>query len=229
MTLPATFTVANAIDEGFERCGFDPAKIGAQHIVSARRSIRLLLADWNTDGVLFWKVAAAQTHTVAVGESSFTAVAGTIDVLDMACRRNSLDTPMVTLSRSDWFAIPDKGIVSSMATRYWVERVTAGATVHFYPKADNATDILVYDAMLYFDDSGTLANAADIPDRWLEAFVAGLTCKLAEKFARPLLAEKAALYGGPGTMKGAYARARTGDRERSDTIFTIQRHRRSRR
>lgn len=229
MSLPAAFTVANAIDEAFERINYDPSKIGAQHIVSARRSIRLLLADWNTDGVLFWKVAAAQTHTVAIGESSFTAVAGTIDVLDMACRRNSLDTPMVALSRSDWFAIPDKALVSSMATRYWVERVTAGATVHFYPKADNATDILVYDAMLYFDDSSTLASAPDVVDRWLEAFVAGLTFKLAEKFARPLLAEKAALYGGPLNMKGAYARARMGDRERGDTVFSIQRHRRSRR
>lgn len=229
MALPANFTVADAIDEAMERCLFAPEAITPQHIVSARRSIRLMLDDWNNDSVDFWKVVSNQQHQQTLREDEFVPPAGTIDILDMSVLRDTYTTPMVILSRSDWFAIPDKATVQGMANRVWTERLQNSVTCHIYPFAENSTDILVFDAMVQFNDSSILQGSPDVPPLWNEAFTAGLTAKLAEKFRHELFAEKLALAGGPFMPTGAYARARTGNRERGDTVMIRHKGRRQRR
>lgn len=229
MALPSAFTVSQGIDEAFERIGYDPTALEPRHLVSARRSIRLMLDDWNNDSVDFWKVQSNIQHVQTLNEASFVPPVGLIDILDMAVLRDTYTTPMVCLARSDWFAIPDKATVQGMANRFWLERLIAGFVCHIYPFAENSTDILVYDAMVQFNDSSILQGAADIPPLWNEAFVAGLTAKLAEKFARQLWAEKKAEAGGPFTPGGAYGRARTGNRERGDTVMIVHKGRRQRR
>lgn len=232
MALPGTFTVAEAMTDAFERIGKSLNVIGMEAIYSVQRSIRLLLADWNTDGVLFWKVSSGNLHAMALNETSFTPITGTIDILDMAVRRDSVDKPLGALARADWFALANKLVTEGQVISYWVERNVTTPLIHLYPKNNNATDVIVYDAILYFNDSTNIAAAADIPERWIEAFVSGLTAKLAEKFAPDRLAEKLALYGGPGVMQTtfngqrllpAYRRARMGDRERGDTVMKIRR------
>lgn len=229
MALPPAWTVAEAIEEAFERIGFAPSGLTGEHLLSARRSIRLLLDDWNNDDVDFWKVASGQTHAQTLNEASFTPVTGTIDVLRMAVRRNSNTTEMVMISASDWFAIPDKGVAPGMANRCWVQRENGAVTCNIYPKAENSTDVLVYDALVQFNDSSILQGAADVPALWNEAFTAGLCVKLAEKFRPDRLVEKQTLAGGPGMPTGAYARARMGNRERADTVFVVHKGRRQRR
>jgi hypothetical protein len=229
MALPAAFTVSQSIDEAFERLQFSPEALTPQHLVSARRSIRLMLDDWNNDSVDFWKVQSGIQHVQTILEASFVPPVGVIDILDMAVLRDTYTTPMVTLSRADWFAIPDKATVKGMANRFWLERLIAGLTCHIYPFAENSTDILIYDAMIQFNDSSILQGSADVPPLWNEAFTAGLTAKLAEKFRPQVFADKMALAGGPFMPTGAYARARTGARERADTIMILHKGRRQRR
>lgn len=223
MALPATFTVAAALDEAWERIDKDPAKMTGRHIVSAQRTIRLMLVQWNNDGILFMKVTSGLLHTVALAETSFAASTGVIDILSAAIRRNSLDSPMLMLSRDEWFALPDKALAQAMPDRFWVERIASPPTVHFYPMAENATDVIVYDALMRFNESGALASAPDVQELWLEAFVSGLTAGLAEKFAPNRFIEKMALYGGPGKRTGAYAVAKMGNVEKGDLQFTMPR------
>ena len=228
MAFPTSFLVADGIDEAYERIGENPSGLEARHIESAKRSIRLLLADWNTDGVDFWKVLSLQTHALTTNEAYFTPVTGIIDILDISVRRNNFDTPMLIVSESDWFAIPDKTIIG-MPNRLWLERLSTSKIAHIWPASQNSTDIIVYNAIVRFYDSSILAAEADVPDMWLEAFYAGLTAKLAEKFAPTRFAEKMALAGGPGVKGGAYGRARIGDRERADTSMVVHTTRRFRR
>lgn len=238
MSLPPTWTVADSIDEAFERALIDPKGITPEHVASARRSIRLLLDTWNNDSVLFWKVAAGQTHTVTTAEDSFALDDGEIDILSASILRSGAYIPITLISRSDWFAIPDRDATSQvqgLPRLCWVERLINGATAHFYPAAENATDIFVYDAMLQLNDSTQLSGQADVPPRWNNAFVSGLTAFLCEKFNHALFAEKMAKYGGPGVTNkpgqppSDYQLARMGDRDRSDTILVAYRSRRARR
>lgn len=229
MALPSSFSVANAIDDAFERIGFDPTGLTGRHYQSARRSIRLMLTDWNNDSVDFWKVASGVEQALVYGQETFVPIEGCVDVLRIACRRDRYDTPMLIIAASDWFAIPDKNQDYGMPTRLWNERLVDSQVGHIWPRSENDTDILIYDAMLQFNDSAILAGSPDVPDQWTEAFVAGLTAKLAEKFAPTRLEEKMKLAGGPMMPGGAYGRARTGNRERTDTVMVVHRGRRWRR
>lgn len=235
MTLPPTWTIANSLDEAFERALIDPKGITAEHVASARRSVRLLLDSWNNDSVMFWKVTSGQTQALAIGDDSFNLVAGAIDILSAAIFRDGTYIPVAMISRSQWFAMPDRDATSQvqgLPRLCWVERLINGAVAHIYPAAENATDIFVYDVMMQFNDSSQLSAQADIPSRWNNAFVSGLTAFLSEKFNHPLFAEKMAKYGGPGVTNkpgqppSDYQIARMGDRERGDTVMTIARRRR---
>lgn len=216
MALPATFRTIDAVEEAFERIGFDPSTLVARHMVSAQRSIRLMLEEWANDQVHFYKVSQ-QTRTLTDGDTSFTTVAGTIDVLYAMVTRNSVDIELGILSLEEWRSIPNHATAEGMPNRYWIDRTTEPPVFRFYPKAENSTDVIKYDALMYFDDSTPLASAPNIRALWNEAFTAGLTAKLAEKFAPDRLEEKMLLAGGPHRRGGAYAIAKSGgNRERAD-------------
>jgi hypothetical protein len=237
MTLPPIFKTYEAIDEAFERIGFDPEGLTARHLASARRSIHLMLDLWNNDSVDFWKVVSGVEQPTSVLMQTFTpAVDGFIDMLRMTLKRDSYTTPITLIAASDWFAIPDKDVTRGMPNRCWVQRLQNSAECYIYPKAENDTDIIIYDAMVRSYDSAILNAQADVPPTWNEAFTAGLTWYLAEKFAPARMAEKDVKYGGPGTSTyaagkpvGAYAIARMGNRERADTTFVVHKNRRPRR
>lgn len=229
MALPSALSVAQAIEDAFERINFDPTALTARHLQSARRSIRLMLDDWNNDSVDFWKVQSGVQVPLTSGQAYFTPVTGCIDILRIACRRDQYDTPMLIIGADDWFAIPDKLNDWGMPTRLWNERLVASQIGHIWPYSENSTDILVYDAMVRFNDSTYLPGDIDVPPLWNEAFVAGLTAKMAEKFAPAQHEVKLQLAGGPFMPGGAYGRARIGNRERTDTVMVVHRGRRWRR
>lgn len=229
MALPGTFLVSEAVDEAFERCGVDPGALVDKHLESAARSIRLLLDEWNTDSVDFWKILSGQQHITTIEEQQFVLPDGAIDILRMGVLRYSYLTPLLIIAAEDWFALPDKGLAQGMAQRMWAERLIAGVTAHYYPMAENNTDILLYDVMMQFNDSTILQGSPDVPPAWQWAFVDGLTAYLAEKYDRPNYMAKLAKYGGPMIPTGSYARARAGNRERGDTVLIKHPARRLRR
>lgn len=228
MAIPARLLVREAIDDAYERIGLPLSDLDANRLISCQRSIRLLLDEWNNDGVTMWRVLTDQQATaLAVGDEDADMPTNVLDVLDMAVLREESKIPMAQFSRSDWFSLPDRINSSGMPTRWWAERNAEPIVVHFYPKAENATDVLIYDCISFFEDSTALSSFADVRRNWNEAFVSGLSCKFAEKWAPARLIEKMGIYGGPlkpGT--GAYAVAKMGDRDRGDTVFTLNKRRR---
>lgn len=235
MALPPTFTVQDSIEEAFERCGVDPKGITGEHVESASRSITLLLSAWNNDSVDFWKVVSGSTHLQTVEEQQWTLPDDCVDVLSIGVLRDQYLTPMLLISRDDWFSLPDRALASGMATRLWTERLISSVTAHVYPMAENSTDVLVFDYMQLFQDSTILQGSPDVPPLWLAAFVDGLTFFLSRKFDRANILQHAAIYGGPGTPEypikctGTYAAARMGNRERADTVMIKHKARRLRR
>lgn len=227
MAIPARFLVREAIDDAYERIGKNPASIDVPILISCQRSIRLMLDDWNNDGVMMWRILTDQQLAIsAIGDEDFTLPSNVMDILDMAVFRSNAKIPMIEISRTDWFALPDRTNSSGMPTRWWPERNQEPILVHTYPKAENTSDILVYDAMTYFAESTSLSSFADVRRNWNEAFVSGLAAKFAEKWAPDRLDEKRKLAGGPLLMGGAYAVAKMGDRERGDTVFVLNKRRR---
>ena len=210
--------LAEMVDEALERCRIDPAKITSRHILSARRSMRFMLADWATKDYHNFRIQR-QSFTVVQSQSAY--VAGTdfdlgangvaiVDVINAVLRRNGVDTPVEMMSRDELLNIPEKDI-EGRSDRVFIDKQNAGLTFTFWPVPENGTDEIHFDAVLKFQDSDTAADNADIPWYMYDAFAYGLSFRLAEKFAPPEL--EASLYQ---KAENAFITGSNAARERGD-------------
>lgn len=177
-------TLAQILDEAWERCGRDPAEITGRHIVSALRSFNLLLtAELSNDQINLWKVEQYIPTTPALGATSFALPAGVIDVVGAITRDgDDIDTPMVPTTRDDWLQIPDKA-QQGRPDRYWVDRTTGTKTLYFWQAQPTTAYDIVLNVLYRMEDAGDLTNTADLPDLWQDVACAGLASRLAEKWA----------------------------------------------
>lgn len=208
--------LAELVDEAFDRCRIDPAKITARHVLSARRSMRFMLADWATKDYHDFRIVQEQFTTVQ-GQAVYTAgvdfdITDTnlIDILDAVLERSGVDTPIIPWSRADYLNIPEKSI-EGRPDRWFVDKQRDQIVVTFWPVPENSTDIITFNAVRKFEDSDTAADNADIPYHMYDAFAYGLAFRLAEKYAPPKL--EASLYG---KAQNAFRDAQNAVRERGD-------------
>ena len=208
--------LAELVDEAFERCRVDPAHITARHVLSARRSMRFMLADWATEDYHDFRIRQ-ESFTVVQGQATY--VAGVdfditdtnlIDMLDAVLTRQGVDTPVIPWSRSDYLNIPEKGI-EGRPDRWFIDKRRDNIEVTFWPVPENSTDVITFNAVRKFEDSDTAADNADIPYHMYDAFASGLAARLAEKFAPPELEEKLWVKS-----ERAFRKAQNAVRERGD-------------
>jgi hypothetical protein len=206
-------TIADAIDEAWERCGKDPEDMTARHARSAIRSLGYMLTAWSNLKILQWTVDL-QEQVTSVGMTQFTPPPGTIDLLDVTLFRDGHETPMSVMSRMDYHHLPSKD-QQGRPDQFFVERQIT-PTVFIWPAGENATDVIRYYRIRQIEDVGRLSSTADIPARFQDAFVAGLAARMAVKFAPD---RKAALEGDAIT---ALSLAMMEDRERADMRFRVR-------
>jgi hypothetical protein len=208
--------LAELVDEALERCRIDPAKITSRHILSARRSMRFMLADWATQDYHDFRIVngnftVTQSQAVYTGGTDFDITDNNLlDILNMSLRRNGIDTPVEFCSRSEYMDIPEK-TTEGRPDRVFVDKQRDQIVLTFWPVPENSTDVIYYDAVRKFEDSDTAADNADIPYHMYDAFAYGLAFRLAEKFAPPEL--EAALYQ---KAQNAFRSAQNAVRERGD-------------
>ena len=102
------------VEEAFERCGGE-LRTGYD-LVSAKRSINLMLAEWANRGLNQWTIGEG-TQTVTKDTLNYTLDSNVIDILDCSVRRNTnnsdLDLQMSRISRSEYLNIPTKSTTNS--------------------------------------------------------------------------------------------------------------------
>jgi hypothetical protein len=223
--------LAELVDEAMERARIDPAKITSRHILSARRSMRFMLAAWATEDYHDFRITE---ELMTMTQSQATYVAGTdfdldvsgtniIDIIDVALRRDGVDTPVTFMPRSEFLDIPEKD-TEGRPDRVFIDKGRDGITMTFWTVPENSTDVIVFNTVRKFEDSDTAADTADIPYQMYDAFAYGLAFRLAEKFAPPELEQ--ALYG---KAEIAFTKGTNAVRERGDVrIVPTSSHRRRR-
>ena len=221
--------LAELVDEALERCRLDPAKITSRHILSARRSMRFMLADWATQDYHDFRIVN-DSFTLVQGQATYTGGVdfdltdnNLIDILDVSLTRSGTDTPVEFESRSLYMDIPDK-TVEGRPDRVFVDKQRDQIVLTFWPVPENSTDIIVYNAVRKFEDHDTAADNADIPYHMYDAFAYGLAFRLAEKFAPPEL--ESALFA---KSQNAFISAQNAVRERGDVRLVPGSARRNRR
>lgn len=188
--------IAECLDEAFERAGIAPLAIGIEHIQSAMRSIKLMLgSEWQALGVLPWTCVHA-TQATTVGMTTFDLPVGSVDVVGMMLRRANNDTPMVRIGRVDYLELVDKSH-QGRPDRFYVERLYDRVTVYLWRTPENTTDTIIYDYVRSISNPGKMANTLQLPPYALEAFVSGLSARLAMKFKPEKYTLLQSVYLGP--------------------------------
>ena len=179
--------LSRVVDEAYERVLIDPASLEYRHILSARRSISYMLVSWATKGYTEFKIEQRQ-QALTQGTDSYTLSGEVIDIVDMALRRDGVDTPVEIMTRSEYLDLPEKTF-EGRPDRYFADKQRDEIVITVWTVPENSTDILIYDCLIRYEDHGKASQTADIPYYMREAFAAGLAARLAEKYA-PQLEDK---------------------------------------
>lgn len=230
--------IAEMLEESLELAGVDPAAAGGRHIKGFFRSLRFVLnSQWATLGMRQWQIREMQSHTLAVGETSFNLPLGGLDIANAVLRRQATgstfsDVEMYAITRQEYATITNK-FIQGRPDRYFVDRqggppVTINNVVYspvkviYWQAGSNTTDQIVYDLFQQNQDvAGNLSDTLDLPTHAWDALCLGIAARLALKWNPQKYAALDELYRGPAPVdslnpRGALGAMRAEDRERGD-------------
>jgi len=203
MTTSGTTTFNLDIDElfqeAYERIGIMDGTRSGYQLRSARRSLNLLLSEWDNRGVHLWKVTTF-TMNLILGQAQYNASTYSgfptdiNDVLECYIRNNNapnapVDISLTKIDRSAYAALPNK-LAQGTPSQYYVER-TYSPSIYLYltpgSNFSNATSPNLYQCIFYYlqriQDAGAYTNTPDVIFRFLPALTAGMAYYLSIKYA----------------------------------------------
>lgn len=188
---------------GEDTLGHEPA--------SARRSINLMLKDWQNRGVLLWSTSVSNV-TVSASVANYSLSSSTVDALEVVINRDDTDLQLERITPEEYLLIPNK-TQKGRPNQYSIRRGRDNPVLSLWPLPDNSTDILKLEIVSELQDVNKSAiQNADLPKRFLPCLTCGLAYYMAMK--RPLVPENRIMM-----LKANYEellmRAMEEDRERA--------------
>ena len=184
---------------------------------SARRSINLMLNDWQNRGILLWSTDTT-TITVASDTTTYDLASSALDALIVTYQPNtsSAETKLERKSFEEYNIIPNK-YATGRPTQYTVKRNLANPTIHLYPVPDNSTGLLQVELIRQVQDvNKSFEQNADAPVRFLPCLTAGLAYNMSLK--RPgIVTDRIALL--KANYEELLLRAMEEDKERASIYF----------
>ena len=171
------------VEEAFERAGGEMRT--GYDLRTARRSLNLMFVDWANRGINMWTFEQG-SQVLTPGVATYPLPADTVDLLEHVVRTGAgsastqADLTITRISVSTYATIPNK-LQQARPIQIWIERLnTPQFTV--WPVPDNSqTYTLVYWRLRRIQDAGNGVNTMDMPFRFYNAMVAGLSYYLAMK------------------------------------------------
>ena len=180
-----TLDLGEIIEEAYERAGLE-LRSGYDY-KTARRSLDLLMLDWQNRGLNLWTVKNA-SHTLTAGTAAYGLSAERIEIIEASLRTdvgdssNQSDLTMERISAVQYSHLTNK-LTQGRPLQYYVERSPSNITINMWPVPDSQeTYTFVYYYLERIEDSGKPAsNNMDVPDRYLPCLVSGLAYNIALK------------------------------------------------
>jgi len=161
--------IDEVIEEAMEMIGGE-ATLGNESR-SARRSINLLLQDWQNRGIQLWTVGTT-TVTVTTSVTSYVLSDENIDVLEAVVNRDDIDLQLERISMEEYLKVPRKG-QTGRPTQFAVRRERDQSRVYLWPIPENSTDAIKFETVKYFQDVSKSSQTADISRRFYPCLTAG--------------------------------------------------------
>ena len=182
MAVSGTYSFNLDIDEVIQEA---MEMIGGENILghepaSARRSINLMLKDWQNRGVLLWTTETTAV-TVSTSVTSYDLSSSTIDALEVVLRRDDTDIQLERISPEEFLLIPRK-TQTGRSSQYSIRRGRDNPVLSVWPIPENTTDVLHIERIRELQDVNKSAiQNADLPKRFLPCLTAGLSYQMSMK------------------------------------------------
>ena len=213
MAVSGTYSFNLDIDEVIQEA---MEMIGGENILghepaSARRSINLMLKDWQNRGVLLWTTETTAV-TVSTSVTSYDLSSSTIDALEVVLRRDDTDIQLERISPEEFLLIPRK-TQTGRSSQYSIRRGRDNPVLSVWPIPENTTDVLYIERIRELQDVNKSATQnADLPKRFLPCLTAGLSYQMSMK--RPNV-EPARIQMLKANYEELFMRALLEDREKA--------------
>jgi hypothetical protein len=147
---------------------------------SARRSINLILKDWQNRGVLLWSTSVSSV-TVAASVTAYSLDSSTVDALEVVLSRDNTDIQLTRISPEEYLLIPNK-TQTGRPMQFSIRRGISNPTMSLWPIPENSTDILKMEVISELQDVDKSAGQnADMPKRFLPPLTCGLAYYMSMK------------------------------------------------
>ena len=177
-TYDFSMDIDEVIQEAMEMIGGEPT-LGHEP-KSARRSINLLLSDWQNRDIMLW-TAETSVFTVSVSTTTYSLASSSIDVLEAVVNRDSTDIQLERISMQEYLKIPNKK-QTGRPTQYAVRHERDNPVIYLWPLPENSTDQVKIELIRYMQDVNKSAvQTADISRRFLPCLSAGLAYYMSMK------------------------------------------------
>jgi len=149
---------------------------------SARRSINIMLKDWQNRGILLWSTSVSSV-TVAASTGTYDLSSSTIDALEVVLNRDTTDLQLTRITSEEYLLIPNK-TQTGRPSQYSIRRSRDNPVLSVWPLPDNSTDILKIEVVSELQDINKSAEQnADLPKRFFPCLTAGLSYYMSMKRA----------------------------------------------
>jgi len=185
------FSLSNgeAVLAAYERIRIRTPSIRQEHMLTARRELNLLLAEFSNKQVNLWKVELISV-TLVDGTATYSVPSRVVMMLDAYIRLNDGETGqtdryITPISRTDYATYAAK-LTEGIPTVYWFDRQISPEFTT-YPVINDSGYLFNYYACSQVQDAYlTGGQTPDIPYRWTDALVAGLAYRLSRSYAPDL-------------------------------------------
>ena len=175
MSTSGTYNFSMDIDEviqealemigGEQTLGNDPK--------SARRSINLLLQDWQNRGILLWSTNTTVVD-VSASVTAYSLSSNMVDAMEVVVNLSSTDIQLDRLSMEEYLKIPRKS-QTGRPTQYAIRRGRSNPELYLWPVPDNDDYSLKIEKIKYLQDVNKSAGQiADVSRRFLPCMTAGV-------------------------------------------------------
>lgn len=177
-TFNFTLDISDIMEDAYERVGKE--MLTGYDYKTARRSLDLLLLEWQNKGLNLWTIKNA-SQTLTSGTSAYTLSAEKLDIVEGLLRTDAgdvsrqSDLSMKRISVSNYARQTNK-LTTGRPTQYWIQRAPGGITIHLWPVPDGSRAyVFNYYYIERIEDTGKPgSNTIDVPARYLPALTAGL-------------------------------------------------------
>ncbi len=182
-------SASQLVQLAFDRIQIRPASLTQDHMVNARLESNFLQLAWQNLGVSLWTVDLQETALVQ-GTATYDVDPTTVMILDAYIRTgttpNFIDRFISPISRTDYAAQANKA-QQGFTTSFWFDRlIEPTITLWPVPDGNGPYTLRYYRYRMLQDAEYTNGLQPEIPALFLDAWVSGLSARLARIYAPEL-------------------------------------------